>query len=74
MKMIRKGEYDLVNISLIGFDPNTGKSYEQCQSEWDAERVRIISEWDSLPWWKLWTNLRLRWEIAALTAKLGMPT
>ena len=71
MKMIRKGEYDLVNISLIGHDPNTGKSYEACQDEWDAERDRILAEWEALPWWKVWSNLRLRWEIAALYSKRG---
>lgn len=71
MKMIRKGEYDLVNISLIGHDPNTGRPYEKCQDEWDAERDRIMAEWDSLPWWKFWSNIRLRWEIAALFSRRG---
>jgi hypothetical protein len=71
MKMIRKGEYDLVNISLIGHDPNTGRTYEQCQDEWNAERDRILIEWGSLPWWNFWRNIRLRWEVAALYSKLG---
>jgi hypothetical protein len=71
MRMIRKGEYDLVNISLIGCDPNTGKTYEQCQDEWDAERDRIVAAWDSLPWWNIWRNMTLRWEIAALYSKRG---
>lgn len=71
MRMIRKGEYDLVNISLIGHDPITGRTYEQCQDEWDAERDRIVAAWDSLPWWNLLRNFKLRWEIAALYSRRG---
>lgn len=72
MKMIRKGEYDLVNISLIGFDPSTGKSYDQCHDEWSAERARVVARWGSLRWWQLIENIRCRWQFAALAAKLGM--
>lgn len=73
MKMIRKGEFDLVNISLIGHDPNTGKSYEQCQDEWDAERDRVFREWDALRWWQWIRNLRLRWQMVCLIEKRGIP-
>lgn len=73
MKMIQKGEYDLVNISLIGFDPNTGKSYEECQDEFDAERARILKEWGDVRWWQIVRSIRLRWQIACLVEKLGVP-
>lgn len=71
MKMIRKGEYDLANISLIGHDPNTGRSFEECYAEWEAEREKILAEWDALPWSKFWRNIYLRWQIAALVSKHG---
>lgn len=69
--MIRKGEYDLVNISLIGHDPITGRAYEQCQDEWDAERDRVMNEWNALPWWKIWRNIRLRWQMVSLISRRG---
>lgn len=73
MKMLRKGEYDLVNISLIGFDPNTGKSYDECRAEFTAERERVLKAWEEVRWWQVWRNIKLRFEIAALVQRLGMP-
>lgn len=73
MKMIRKGEYDLVNISLIGHDPLTGRTYEQCQDEWDAECDRVLEAWKALRWWNVVQNIKLRWAIAVLHARRGFP-
>lgn len=71
MKMIRKGEYDLVNISLIGHDPITGRTYEQCQDEWDTERARVVKAWEAVRWWNVWRHIKLRWDMMALLSRRG---
>lgn len=43
-KFLAVGEYDLVNISLIGYDPNSGWSYEQCQDAWDKAFAEAQAE------------------------------
>lgn len=72
MKMIRKGEYDLVNISLIGFDPVTGRSYDECHAEWRAEFEKLQQRTAKLRWWQLIENIRCRWRTVVLTERLGM--
>jgi hypothetical protein len=72
MEPLRKGEYDLANISLIGFDPNTGRSFDDCWAEWAAERDRIIARLDQARWWQLIEQFRCRWQIAILAQRLGM--
>jgi hypothetical protein len=72
MKMLRKGEYDMVNISLIGHDPITGRSFEECHAEWKAERDCAIAEWNALPWWRVIRNIQLRWKFVVLSERYGM--
>lgn len=72
MRALRKGEYDLVNISLIGFDPKTGRSYEECHAEWSVEKDRVLQIWASLKWWQIAQNVKCRWQIMVLTERLGM--
>ncbi len=69
--MIRKGEYDLVNMSFIGFDPNTGRSFDDCYAEWEAEKARVLDEWESLRWWQVIKNIRLRWQMVCLIERRG---
>ncbi len=71
MKLIRKGEYDLANISLIGFDPNTGRTFEACWAEWEAERDRLMRAWFALKWWQVFRAVKLRWQVMNLVSHLG---
>ena len=72
LRLIKKGEYDLVNISLIGFDPSTGKSFEDCSDEWRAELDKVIERSDKLRWWDLWGNLTVRWHLMCLDSHQGL--
>lgn len=72
MKRLRKGEYDLVNISLIGFDPNTGRSFEDCWAEWETERNALFARLEKARWWQAIEKFRCRWGIAILSQRLGM--
>lgn len=69
---IKKGEYDLVNISIIGHDPTTGRSLEECHTEWRAELDKLIEEIKTIRWWQL----RRRWNwgtrYGALRSHYGM--
>lgn len=57
---LRKGiDYDLVNISLIGFDPITGRSYDECHDEWTAALLRLQKRVDRLRWWDLPERFRI---------------
>lgn len=72
-RFIRRGEYDLVNVSLIGFDPNTGQPYKQFHDEYSAALAALVDAWEGLRWWQLRTNWRLRLATAALKSHEGMP-
>ena len=71
MKMIRKGEYDLVAISLIGHDPITGRSYDECHREWLAARLDLEARVERVRWWQIVERARIRWQLIVLTARLG---
>lgn len=73
MKRLRRGEYDLVNISLIGRDPITGRSYEECHDEWRAEVERVKNYEARLRWWNLIGRAKVRWQTWVLVERLGMP-
>ena len=72
-RFIRRGEYDLVNVSLIGFDPNTGQPYDSFHDDYSAALNALVAEWDRLRWWQLLKNWKLRVATAALKSHEGLP-
>lgn len=72
LRPIRKGEYDLVNISLVGHDPADGRPYEACHAEWQASLDDVVRQADEVRWWQFRRHLRIRWQTMALTTHLGM--
>jgi hypothetical protein len=71
MKMIRTGEYDLVNISLIGHD-HTGRSYAECRAEFNAALLDLEKRVERVRWWQILERCHIRWQLTVLTARLGM--
>ena len=67
------GEYDLVNISLIGHDPITGRSFETCQDEHAEALGRVIELGETLKWYQLWKRFKLARKLQILEQRLGMP-
>lgn len=72
VKRIRRGEYTLAMISILGRDPVTGRTYEECRAEWRAELDRISAEWNKTRWWHLRRQIRLRWENFKLAERFGL--
>ncbi len=72
MKPLQKGEYDLVNIAALGFDPVTGRSYQECHDEWKVEVDKVIAEGDALRWWQLWKRIKVARKVAILHQRFGM--
>lgn len=68
---IRRGEYDLANISLVGADPITGLSFDACQAEWDRARSWLLREFDGLRWWQIVRRYKLSRQAWALRTHLG---
>ena len=72
VKPIAAGEYDLANISLIGFDPNNGRTYEECHEEFEGWRKELEGRIANRPWWRIDQWLRNNHKAAILTERLGM--
>ncbi len=72
LRPIRKGEYDMVNMSLVNHDPVSGRPYDEMHAEWQVQVDAVTAEWDKLRWWDLKTRLRLRRYTFALHTHLGM--
>jgi len=72
LRPIRKGEYDIANVSIIGYDPTDGRAYEDCHAEWQREFDRVRAARETTPRWNLAAKLRLRFQVAALSTHLGM--
>lgn len=70
---IKAGEYDLVNISLVGFDPNTGETYEACHTAWKAALDAAIVEDDATPWWRFKERRAIAEKARALQSHFGAP-
>ena len=66
------GHYDLVNISLIEFDPITGRTFKQCVDEHNAWCAAVDSEFAHLRWWQVRKWLLLRRDIYRLAVRQGM--
>ena len=72
-KLLRKGvDYDLVNISLLGYDPVTGRSFEQCNAEWNAQLKAVEQRMARARWWQLRQKFRNRWDLMVLERRQGM--
>ena len=69
---LKRGEYDLVNISLIGHDPNTGRTYKECSAEWQAWMAEVQRRMDAAKWWQFREKFRLRYKVAVLGLRQGM--
>ncbi len=72
LRPIRKGEYDLANISMIGHDPTDGRSYDECHAEWKTALDDVMARSETSRWWQFGRKLRIRWQTMALTTHLGM--
>lgn len=72
-KFLKRGEYDLVNISLIGKDPNSGWTYDQCQDAWDAALKDLNEMIATAKPWHLIKQVKMRLLAAALYQRQGFP-
>lgn len=72
LRPIRRGEYDIANVSIIGYDPTDGRPYEECHAEWQREFDRVQEALRTGSRWNLRARLRYRFQIAALATHLGM--
>jgi hypothetical protein len=59
LRPLKKGEYDLVNICVLGSDPITGRPFNECNAEWQAwldeaqERQKNRRWWDIVEWFRI---------------------
>ena len=65
-------EYDLVNISLIGRDPVTGRTYDECYLEWSEWMEELRRDSLALRWWQLRRRVRVVRAAMILEQRLGM--
>ena len=72
LRPIRRGEYDIATISLIGFDPNDSRPYEDCHREWQEALETVQTDGRAARWWQLRRRMRNRLRTAALSTHLGM--
>jgi hypothetical protein len=71
MKPLRKGEYDLANISLLGRDPVTGRSFAECDAEWRAALEKLKARHKARRWWDLVEMFRINRQAAIMAQRLG---
>ncbi len=69
---LKRGEYDLVNISIIGFDPITGRSSEECILEHEEACARVEAECKSLRWWQVRKRFAIARKAAILSQRQGL--
>ena len=69
---IKKGGYDLANISTIGHDPVSGKSYEECHQAWVAALAIVRRRVETCPWWNVPRRIRNARLTVTLQNRLGM--
>lgn len=65
-------DYDLVNISLIGHDPVSGRSYEECNEEWHEALNRVQALVEDLKWWQLRRRFKIAKKLSILDQRQGM--
>jgi hypothetical protein len=72
IKPLRKGEFDLVNISLIGHDPITGRSFQECADEWRGWLNEVNAGLNKLKWWQVRRRVDLARKVWILKVRQGM--
>ncbi len=72
VSFLKAGEYDLVNISLLGRDPVTGRTFEECNDEWRAWLDELLAYEAETRWWQLRRKLRIRVRCAVLDERMGL--
>lgn len=68
---IQNGEFDLVNISLLGIDPVTGRSFDECNQEWKEALARVIAFMSTVKWWQFRKRLQAARQLAILAERQG---
>jgi hypothetical protein len=71
MEWLKPGEFDLANISLIGHDHVTGRSFAECDAEWRAALEKLKARDGARRWWQFWEWFAVRRQTAILTQRLG---
>lgn len=71
MKPLKAGEYDLANISLIGHDPVTGRSFAECDAEWKAELEKLKARAAARRWWQIAEYFSINRQAAIMAQRLG---
>jgi hypothetical protein len=69
---LKRGEYDLVNISLIGHDPITGRSFDECSAEWNVWLEEVKRRHAARKWWQLREYFRMNYKLGVLGQRQGM--
>ena len=73
IKPLRVGiDFDLVNISLLGYDPVTGRTYQECHYEWEAWKDELLARIEARRWWQVLAYFRHNYLASILTERLGM--
>lgn len=72
LRPIRKGEYDLINISLIGYDPNTLKSYDECHAAWKEQTEVVKKAAANVRWWDIPEYILVTRQAYALRSHFGL--
>ncbi len=73
VRPLKKGQYDLVNISLIGYDPETGRSFAECSADLKAAGDAVVKDAEGMRWWHLFRQFRLRLNLIRLYERQGAP-
>lgn len=68
---LRKGEFDLANISTIGYDPITKRPYAECHAEWQQHFEKLTARVNALRWWNLKERFSCARQEAILRQRLG---
>lgn len=71
MGPLKAGEYDLVNISIIGYDPITGRTFDECMTEWEDALAKLTERAERLRWWQLRERFAIANQIAILRVRRG---
>lgn len=72
LKPLEIGHYDLCNISILGFDPITGRTFSECQAEWRCWLDEATIRQAQLKWWQFVDRLVLARIFAILVQRQGM--
>jgi hypothetical protein len=64
-------EYDLVNISMTGLDPATGRSFEESRAEWKRELNEVIEQVENLRWWQFRRGSQIRTKLVNMQSRFN---